>query len=402
MKVLVLNSGSSSIKCKFFVDHERYFSAIIDGIGLELCTFRSNYNYQDIKEKCNVLTHSEALKLILDKLLHAGFVDNLDEIDAIGHRVVHGGELYHDSVLIDDEVMNNIDYLSEFAPLHNPHNLSGIKACHDLLPNRPQIAVFDTSFHAKIPKKNYMYAIPNYYYNENKIRKYGFHGTSFKYITEQVKKHFKDIEKLIICHIGNGSSVCAVEREVCVDTSMGFTPLQGLIMGTRSGDIDPSIVEFLSELEEKKYNRKFSVQEIIEILNKKSGLKGITGKSDMREIWNDVLKKDNSEECEKAKLAIDMLVNSLLKYISYYITQLQGVDAIVFTAGIGENAYYLREKVIKQLNFLGIKLDFDRNKENGKNSDHKITTDDSKIKVLVIPTNEELMISKEVERIVLK
>lgn len=414
MKILVLNSGSSSLKCQLFINQEMFFKAIVDGIGLDLCNLDVDYNSSNKKENCNVKNHNEAIKLILDELIKSGVINSLEEIDAIGHRVVHGGELYNDSILIDDEVISNIEKLSEFAPLHNPPNLMGIKACREVLADKPQVAVFDTAFHAKIPNENFMFAIPSKFYSENKVRKYGFHGTSFKYITKKVENEFPDLKKIIICHLGNGSSICAVNQGISIDTSMGFTPLAGLIMGTRCGDIDPALIEYLYELEKKSFKESqskpdsetecqendFKIKEISNILNKQSGLKGICGTSDMRDIWKNISLNDDSDECSKSKLALEMLSNSILKYVSYYISQLQGVDGIIFTAGLGENAYYLREKVIEKLSYLGIKLDNNRNKANGKESGNLISTDDSSSKVLVIPTNEELMIAKDVESIV--
>lgn len=400
MKILVLNSGSSSIKTQFFVNQERYFKAVVEEIGSDNSTVDIDCNFNKSKENFKIEDHSEAIKIVLDKLLKSEIIKSLEEIDAVGHRVVHGGELYSDSILIDDEVIDNIEKLSEFAPLHNPPNLTGIKACREHLPDKPQVAVFDTAFHSTIPKKNYIYALPINYYKENKIRKYGFHGTSFKYITQQINENFSEFKKVIICHIGNGSSVCAVKDGKSIDTSMGFTPLAGLIMGTRSGDIDPALVNYLCELESKKEGKEVTSQEITKILNKESGLKGVAGVSDMREIWNNIEKNDDSEGCMNSNLALDMLSNSILKYVSYYVSQLNGVDAIVFTAGLGENAYYLREKILQQLSYLGIEVDLDKNENNGKESNGVITSDSSKVKALVVPTNEELMIAKDTECVV--
>lgn len=385
MKILVFNSGSSSVKCQLFVDKEMHFKGHIDGIGLDSCKLLTDYNFKESEKEISAKDHKEAIKIILDELVKSKIINHLDEIDAIGHRVVHGGERYHESTMIDDKLIKDVEELSEFAPLHNPPNLLGIKACKEALPNKPQVAVFDTSFHAKIPKKRFVYAIPYKYYEQYKIRKYGFHGTSYRYITEQIEEKIGKDKKLVICHIGNGSSVCAVENGKSVDTSMGFTPLQGVVMGTRCGDIDPELVEFIGEKE------KINAKEVIKILNKQSGLKGLSGDSDMRKIWTGV-----NENKERDILALDILSESIAKYVAYYIALLNGIDAIIFTAGLGVKAFYLREKILKNFEYMGIKLDIEKNEK----CEEIVSTEDSSVKVFVIPTNEELMIAKDTEKII--
>ena len=357
---------------------------IIDNIGLNnsFIKYETKERVKVIREK--IKGHKIALKNILGIILANNIISSLSEIKAIGHRAVHGGEEFKKTVLINDKVMKKIEKLSELAPLHNPANLTGMKVCKELLPNVKQVAVFDTEFHSNMPEKAFIYGIPYKYYKEGGIRRYGFHGTSHKYVSEKaaeiLNKDYKKL-KIITCHLGNGSSIAAVMNGKSIDTSMGFTPLEGVVMGTRCGDIDPAIILFLMKKE------KLSVKEMDNILNKKSGLLGISGISpDVRVLWDNE-KKGN----KRAHLALDVLTYRITKYIGAYISILNGVDAIVFTAGIGENAYYLRERILKNFEYIGLKIDKKRN----KNNELIISADNSKIKVLVIPTNEELQIARE-------
>ncbi len=375
MNILVLNSGSSSLKYQLINmnTNKLVLKGHIDGIGLKTCKFEFASRKNKISKELKVKNHNQAVKLAIESL--KGY-----DLKAIGHRVVHGGELYSDAVLINKKVISAINNLSELAPLHNPPNLAGIKACKKLFPNLPQVAVFDTAFHQTIPKKAYLYGLPIEYYKKFGIRKYGFHGTSHKYVMlEAQKKLKKKSVNLITCHLGNGSSIAAIERNKSIDTSMGFTPLQGLIMGTRSGDIDPAIVSFLMTKLRKRPG------DIIQILNKKSGLLGISGYSDVRTIHS---KTSRNKSC---RLALDMFAYRVTEYIGSYFGVMKRVDAIVFTAGIGEGAYFLREKICKPLMNLGVKLDKVKNKKGAG----IISARDSDIKVFVIPTNEELMIAQE-------
>ncbi len=375
MKILVLNSGSSSLKYKLFEMPERevLVHGHVDGIGLETCKYIVGDDVREIQVK----NHDQAVEVGLETIRE---VCNPDDIEVIGHRVVHGADYFDKATLINEEVIEKIASLKDMAPLHNPPNLAGIHACRRLFPNAKQVAVFDTAFHESIPKKAFMYAIPYKYYEKFKIRKYGFHGISHKYVANRANEILKDNLKTITCHLGNGSSVCAVKHMESIETSMGLTPLQGLIMGTRSGDVDPEIVAFLVEKTD------YNVRKVIWDLNHIAGLKGICGDSDVRTIHQRAEKGD-----EKAQLALDMFSYRLVNYIGSYNTVLEGADAIVFTAGIGENAWYIREKVCDKLSHLGVEIDDAKNMSN----EVVISTPDSKISVLVIPTNEELQIAHE-------
>ena len=387
MKILVLNSGSSSLKFQLFEIEKKenvLIKGIVDGIRLDDSFIKCEINGNIKKINKKIKNHREALKNVLDIILVNGIISSLDEIKAIGHRAVHGGEEFKKTVLINDKVMKKIEELSELAPLHNPANLTGMKVCKELLPNVKQVAVFDTEFHSDMPEKAFVYGIPYKYYKGRGIRRYGFHGTSHKYVSKKaaeiLKKDYKKL-KIITCHLGNGSSIAAVMNGKSIDTSMGFTPLEGIVMGTRCGDIDPAIIFFLMKKE------KLSVKEVDNLLNKKSGLLGISGISpDVRVLW------DNEKKGKKrAHLALDVLAYRITKYIGSYISVLNGVDAIVFTAGIGENAYYLRQRILKNFEYIGLKLD----KKKNENNELIISAKNSKIKALVIPTNEELQIARE-------
>lgn len=369
MKILVFNPGSSSLKFKIIdMPKEKIISeGIIDGIGFPICKL-----IIDGKEKTQkISTHEQAIKVLLSVL-------NLQDIKAVGYRVVHGGEYYKKTTFVNEEVLKKIDELKELAPLHNPPALACVKISQEKLKGIKHFAVFDTAFHQTLPEKAYLYAIPKKYYEKYKIRKYGFHGISHKYVLLEAQKILnKKNVNLITCHLGHGSSICAIKNNSSIETSMGFTPLPGLIMGERSGDIDPSIIEFLSKKEN------LTVSQVVKILNKESGLKGISGLKDMRTIYEKSTKGDLS-----CQLAIEMFVYRLVQYIGSYVAILGKVDGIVFTGGIGEGAFFVREKVA---NYLNIKLNKKKNAA-GKG----IVSDKSKLKILVIPTNEELMIAREI------
>lgn len=391
MKILVINCGSSSLKYQLIdmETEELMAKGLVERIGIE----GSRIKHETIgKEKKTIETpmqdHKRALELVMESLTNEeyGAIKSLDEIDAVGHRVVHGGEDFAQSVVIDEKVLKGIEDNVEIAPLHNPPNIMGIKACQRLLPNVKQVAVFDTAFHQTMPAESYIYALPYEYYEKYKIRRFGFHGTSHRYITKRAAEMLgKDVNEvnLITCHLGNGSSICAVKNGKSIDTSMGFTPLEGLAMGTRCGDLDPAILPFIMEKEN------LSAEELNTLMNKKSGVLGISGvSSDFRDI-----EAARDEGNERAKLALDIFEKRVRGYIGSYMTELDHVDAIVFTAGVGENSVEMRESIVNGLKSLGIKIDAERNNVRGE--DKLISADDSSIKVLVIPTNEELMIAKD-------
>ncbi len=396
MKILVLNSGSSSIKYQLFnMEEEKVLTkGVVERIGIDNSFLEfENENGEEIKIESEIPDHSKGIELVIDSLLDEenGVLNSMDEISAVGHRVVHGGEKFAHSTLIDDEVIKKMEEVSDLAPLHNPPNLAGIKVCKDMMPDTPQVGVFDTAFHQSMPEKAYMYAIPYEYYEKHSIRRYGFHGTSHKYVAakaaDMMDKDAKDV-KVITCHLGNGASVAAVDGGESVDTSMGLTPLEGLVMGTRSGDIDPAIIPFLMKKEG------LEAEEIDTILNKKSGLLGVSGVSnDSRDI-KDAAQAGN----ERAKLAKELFNYRVKKYIGSYAAAMGGVDAIVFTAGIGENAIDVRKDIMKDMEFLGVKMDEKANDVRGKA--REISSKDSKVKVFTIPTNEELVIARDTKEIV--
>ena len=396
MKLLCVNAGSSSLKYQLFEMPEEkvIISGYIEKIGLEDSFWTTKVNGEKIKGAKYLKNHTEAVQVLLDELLEHKAVESLDEIKGVGHRVLHGGEKYSDSVLIDDSVIADIDDLTKLGPLHHPGNLAGIRALKDVLPNVPMVAVFDTAFHQTMPKENYMYPVPYEWYTRYGVRKYGFHGTSHKYITTVMKEKLgKEAVNLIICHIGSGASISAIKDGKCYDTTMGLTPLDGLMMGTRSGSIDSSILEYVCK------EADMSISDITDDLNKKSGLLGISGFSDCRDVEEAAAKDD-----ERAILALTMYNDRIAKYIADYYIELEGnVDAIVFTAGVGENGFDVRESIISRLKPLGIELD---KKINGNMAGFKelhegiISTKKSKIPVWVVPTNEELMIIKDTYEIV--
>lgn len=386
-KILIVNAGSSSIKFQIIelTSKDLIFKGIIDAIGLDNCTIQV-FKEEMIEKSVQIKSHEQAVSAMIDEILASEVVGDLSEIKAIAHRVVHGGELFHKPVMIDDDVLSKIDGLSSIAPLHNPHNVACIRACQKSLPDIKQVAVFDTGFHSTIPKEKFLYGLPIEYYDNYGIRKYGFHGSSHKYIAGLMQDYYKIKKKknpkIIICHLGNGCSITAIKNGKSFNTTMGFTPTDGLIMGTRSGSLDPYIAVHLEKI------LGIGYEDLGKVLNKKSGLQGISGYSDMRLIWKN--KKD-----KRCKLAMDMFADRLTHYIGAYIAELNGVDGIVFTAGIGENAYYIRKRVLENFEFLGLKLD---DKKNLKN-DFIITANNSKIECFVIKSNEELQIALEVKQL---
>ena len=392
MNVLVINCGSSSLKFQLInAETENVLAkGLCERIGID-----GRLTYQPAggeKEKSDLAmpTHTEAIQFVIDALTNekTGVVKSLDEIGAVGHRLVHGGEKFASSVVITDEVKKAVEECNDLAPLHNPANLIGVAACEKLMPGTPMVAVFDTAFHQTMPEKAYMYGLPYEYYEKYKVRRYGFHGTSHSFVSkraaEVMGKSYDEV-KTIVCHLGNGSSVSAVLNGKCVDTSMGLTPLEGLVMGTSSGDIDPAIMEFIAKKEN------LDIEGVMEVLNKKSGVFGISGglSSDFRDLTDAMNAGD-----KKAKIAMDVFSYRVAKYIGSYAAAMNGVDDIVFTAGIGENDDYVREEVCKYLGYLGV--DFDSEANAGlRGKEAELTKEGSKVKVFVIPTNEELAIARE-------
>jgi acetate kinase len=392
MKILVINCGSSSLKYQVIdaVTEELLAKGLCERIGID-----GSFTYENVKaglgkEKrdVDIPDHNKGISLVIEAVTDpVKGVTTLEEIGAVGHRIVHGGEAFTSSVLINDEVIAAIESVSDLAPLHNPANLIGVRACQDLMPGTPQVAVFDTAFHQTMPSKAYMYALPLEYYNKYKVRRYGFHGTSHSFVSKKVAevvgKPYEEI-KTIVCHLGNGASVSAVKNGKCVDTSMGLTPLEGLIMGTRSGDLDPAIVEFIAGKEN------MTAAQVVSVLNKKSGVQALSNNlsSDFRD-----LEAGYKEGNEYAKLAVDAFCYRVAKYVGAYAAAMNGVDVIAFTAGIGENSPFVREKILAYLGYLGVDYCEERNKQRGDVV--KISKDDSKVAVYAIATNEELAIARE-------
>ena len=396
MNILVINAGSSSLKYQLLnpETQEVLAKGLCERIGIDGKFTYKPTGKEAVKEADVAMpTHSEAIQAVLNALVDPanGVIASMDEIGAVGHRVVHGGEKFASSVLITDEVMAAIEECNPLAPLHNPANIIGIKACQALMPNTPMVAVFDTAFHQTMPPVAYTYALPYEYYEQDKVRRYGFHGTSHKYVSQRAAAMLsKPIEelKLISCHLGNGSSVTAIDGGKSVDTSMGFTPLAGLPMGTRCGDIDAGILEYLMN------KHGYNIDEMLSILNKKSGVLGISGvSSDFRDLEAAALQGN-----QRAQLALDSFDYNVKKLIGAYAAAMGGVDAIIFTAGVGENGPDTRANVVSGLEYMGVKLDAEKNNTRGKEVD--VATDDSKVRVLVIPTNEELMIAMDTAAIV--
>lgn len=396
MKILCVNAGSSSLKFQLveMPEEKLIISGYIEKIGQKDSFWTTKINGEKIRGEKYLKNHKEAASVLIDELLKHKAVESLDEIKGVGHRVLHGGEKYSDSVIITDEVIQDIKDLTKLGPLHHPGNLAGIEAMQKALPGVPMVAVYDTAFHQTMPRVNYMYPVPMEWYTKYGVRKYGFHGTSHKYITLKMKEKLgKDDVNLIICHIGSGASISAIKEGKCYDTSMGITPLDGLMMGTRSGAIDPSILEYVSKESGE------SLEDITNDLNKKSGLLGIAGFSDSRDVEN--ARENGSED---AALALDMYNDRIAKYIAEYYIKLNGkVDAIVFTAGVGENGIAAREEILERLNALGIMIDKEKNNSIASYKSQNegiISSNESSVPVYVLPTNEEIMIIKDTYNLV--
>ena len=391
MNVLVINCGSSSLKFQLInsESEEVLAKGLCERIGIDgRLTYQPAGGDKAVSEKA-MPTHTEAIQFVIDALTDAetGVVKSLDEIGAVGHRVVHGGEKFASSVVITEDVLKAIEECNDLAPLHNPANLIGINACQKLMPNTPMVAVFDTAFHQTMPEKAYLYGLPYEYYEKYGVRRYGFHGTSHSFVSKHAAEFLGldlDNSKIIVAHLGNGASISAVLNGKCVDTSMGLTPLEGLVMGTRSGDMDPAIMEYLAKKED------LDIAGVMNVLNKKSGVFGLSKglSSDFRDL-TDAMNGGN----KYATAAVEVFCYRVAKYIGSYVAAMNGVDAIAFTAGIGENAYVVREKVCEYLGYLGLELNAEENKKRGE--DLVISTADSKVKAAVIPTNEELAIARE-------
>lgn len=388
-KTMAVNAGSSSLKFQLIEMPEETVIAKgqVERIGLNDSIFTLKFDGKKIEFIQDIADHKIAINLLLAQLKENNIITDLNEITGVGHRVVAGGEWFNKSVVVDDEVLNKIERLAAYAPLHNPANAMGIRVFQELLPDAVSVAVFDTAFHQTLPRENYLYSLPYEYYTKYGARKYGAHGTSHRYVASRAAAVMgKPLEelKLITLHLGAGASITAVKDGKSLDTSMGFTPLAGITMATRSGDVDPSLVYYIQEREG------LTNEQMLNILNKKSGLLGIsTLSSDMRDL------KEVSETNEHAKLAMDMFVNRVVRYIGQYIAELGGVDGFVFTAGIGENAEYLRKQISEQFSYMGVKIDDAKNSERGH--ENIISADDSSVTVMMIPTNEELMIARDVE-----
>lgn len=389
--VLAVNAGSSSLKFQLIrmPEEEVVAKGVVERIGLADSIFTIEAKGEKDKTVGDIPNHGIAVKKLLDALISKDVVKSFDEIHAVGHRVVHGGEYFSDSVLITDDVIAKIEETSELAPLHNPANLTGIRAFKEILPNVPMVAVFDTAFHQTMPESSYLYSLPYEYYKKYGIRKYGFHGTSHKYVTERAAEILDvPIEnlRLISCHIGNGASITAVQGGKSIDTSMGFTPLAGVTMGTRSGDVDPALIPYIMEKTGK------TADEVINVLNKESGMLALSGfSSDLRDI------EAQADTNPRAELALNVFAERIHKYIGSYAAKMSGVDAIIFTAGVGENSPTVREKILNGLEFMGVYWDPRRNDVRGK--EHLINYPHSPVKVLVIPTNEEVMIARDTVRL---
>ncbi len=389
--VLAVNAGSSSLKFQLIrmPEEEVVAKGVVERIGLTDSIFTIEAKGEKDKSVGDIPNHGIAVKKLLDALISKDVVKSFDEIHAVGHRVVHGGEYFSDSVLITDDVIAKIEETSELAPLHNPANLTGIRAFKEILPNVPMVAVFDTAFHQTMPESSYLYSLPYEYYKKYGIRKYGFHGTSHKYVTERAAEILDvPIEnlRLISCHIGNGASITAVQGGKSIDTSMGFTPLAGVTMGTRSGDVDPALIPYIMEKTGK------TADEVINVLNKESGMLALSGfSSDLRDI------EAQADTNPRAELALNVFAERIHKYIGSYAAKMSGVDAIIFTAGVGENSPTVREKILNGLEFMGVYWDPRRNDVRGK--EHLINYPHSPVKVLVIPTNEEVMIARDTVRL---
>ena len=394
MKIISINAGSSSLKFSLFdMDDKKVIaSGLFERIGIDGSSYTIKYNGEKIKTEAELATHTDAVKILLDKLVTLNIIKSLDEIDGVGHRLVHGKDKYKESCLITDEVVNDLIAFKDFAPLHNPANVLGIQAFKEVLPDVPMVGVFDTAFHQTMDEESYLYPVPYSWYKEHGVRKYGFHGTSHRYIAKTISEKLgRDDLRIISCHVGNGGSITAIKDGKCVDTSMGFTPLAGIMMGTRSGDVDPSIITYIMEQEG------LNAKEVIDILNKKSGLLGLSEiSSDMRDIVSAM--ENDDEQGEKARRAFLKYTRTVTNYIAQYYVLLGGADVICFTAGLGENSEPFRKKVCENLACLGVKLDAEANKVMGEFK--KISSDDSTIPVYVVPTDEELMIALDTLKLI--
>lgn len=389
---MAINAGSSSLKFQLFeMPSETVLTkGLVERIGLDNAVFTISVNGEKQTDITEIPDHAVAVKILVEKLLSQNIIQSYDEITGVGHRVVHGGEKFADSVLITDETLAEIEALSDLAPLHNPANIVGIKAFQDILPNVPAVAVFDTAFHQTMPEKSFLYSLPYEYYEKYGVRKYGFHGTSHKYVSERAAELLgRPIEqlRLISCHLGNGASIAAIEGGKSIDTSMGFTPLAGVAMGTRSGNIDPALIPFIMEKTGK------TADEVLNVLNKESGLLGVSGiSSDLRDLI-----KASAEGNERAETALEVFASRIHKYIGSYAARMSGVDAIIFTAGIGENSDVVRARVLRGLEFMGVYWDPALNSVQGEEA--FISYPHSPVKVMVIPTDEEVMIARDVTRL---
>lgn len=391
-KIIAINAGSSSFKFQLFEmpEETEIAKGLVERIGLDNGVFSMTVNGEKEAINQDFRNHEEAVNLMLEKLVETGVINSINDIDASGHRVVHGGETFDESALIDDEVVKEIQKLSELAPLHNPANLMGINAFREQLPEVPHVAVFDTSFHQTMPESSYLYSLPYNYYKDYGIRKYGFHGTSHKYVTQRASDLLnRPLEELRIvsCHLGNGASIAAVKGGESVDTSMGFTPLAGVTMGTRSGNIDPALIPYIMEKTGK------SAVEVLNVLNKESGLLGVSGfSSDLRDI-----EKEAQQGNERAELALEVFGERIHKYMGSYATRMGGLDAIIFTAGVGENSDIVRAKVLEGLEFMGVY--FDQTSNDVRGEEKFINHPYSPVKIIIIPTDEEVMIARDVMKI---
>ncbi|PBB06696.1 MULTISPECIES: acetate kinase [Salimicrobium] len=387
-KVLAINAGSSSLKFQLIEMPEEKVNAkgVMERIGLNDSIFNIETVDGEDKKVEEIADHQQAVDLLLSTLTSKGIIDSLDDIDGVGHRVVHGGEKFSDSALVTEEVIEAIEEVSELAPLHNPANLTGIRAFRKVMPNVPHVAVFDTAFHQSMPEESYLYSLPYEYYENYGIRKYGFHGTSHKYVSQHAAQMLgRPVEqlRLISCHLGNGASIAAIEGGKSIDTSMGFTPLAGVTMGTRSGNIDPALIPFIMEKTGK------TADEVMSVLNKESGMLALSGfSSDLRDI-----EQKAGEGDERAQLALQVFADRIHKYIGSYASRMHGVDGIIFTAGVGENSISIRERILKGLEFMGVYWDPSLNNIRGK--DAFVNYPHSPVKVMVVPTNEEVMIARD-------